>query len=634
MTLHPGVLRGHHAPTAARFGPDTGHDIPVRRRVHPRRCGHLLERFGTAAGLPPGAVHPRRDHVLARDRPAGRLLPERVRRRAVVVPRRPRGDPPLPRRGHRDRRLHPHLRASSTTPARSARSRPATTCRAGWTAATSPSWSPTHRLDEDEAVETAYDLVARQPDAGVQAVSADRGPRRRLTAASRRPARRAGAARAPRAGQLLPRPRRLVHRARRRRRRLGLVGLHRSPRRRRPASRQDGLYTLLERGPDGDRSEVVSALSRVRRLRPTSTAWREAFALPDLAVVTLTVTEAAYCRAGDGGLDLADPDVLADRRALRADGAEAEVTTVPGKLAARPAAPPRARAGRDQPGPVRQPARQRRDAPAGAARPGRPASTPTCSSWIDDEGRLREHDGRPDHAAHRAGRPRRPARHERRGRPRVRRHRAVHRVGAQRRLRRRTPELGVGGCPVRRRRRRRGAAQALAAQRRPLAAGVRRQHPRRRDRRRGDRRPRRPRLGRGVVGRRTGLPATAPPGGRDLPRLAARALGQPADPPPAGPDRRRRLAEGPGPGAAGPAGRLGPTAGSPSGATRVLAAWTLHLRGLGAPVTDPAADALVESVRDVDLPAAVRLVLDRLGVDDPRVLEHVVAQARAMVETG
>src|SRR5262249_29894529 len=29
MTVHPGVLRNHHAPTAQLFGSDTGHDIPL-----------------------------------------------------------------------------------------------------------------------------------------------------------------------------------------------------------------------------------------------------------------------------------------------------------------------------------------------------------------------------------------------------------------------------------------------------------------------------------------------------------------------------------------------------------------------------------------------------------------------------
>ena len=50
MTLHPGVLRGHHRPTAARFGPDTGHDIPVRLELT-RALRPLLERYGTYPGF-------------------------------------------------------------------------------------------------------------------------------------------------------------------------------------------------------------------------------------------------------------------------------------------------------------------------------------------------------------------------------------------------------------------------------------------------------------------------------------------------------------------------------------------------------------------------------------------------------
>jgi glucuronate isomerase len=50
MTVHPGVYRDHHAPTAARFGPDTGCDIPLAIE-YTRGLAHLLERFGTAAGF-------------------------------------------------------------------------------------------------------------------------------------------------------------------------------------------------------------------------------------------------------------------------------------------------------------------------------------------------------------------------------------------------------------------------------------------------------------------------------------------------------------------------------------------------------------------------------------------------------
>ena len=50
MTLHPGVHRNHHTPTAERFGPDTGHDIPVGVEFT-RGLQPLLERFGTAQGF-------------------------------------------------------------------------------------------------------------------------------------------------------------------------------------------------------------------------------------------------------------------------------------------------------------------------------------------------------------------------------------------------------------------------------------------------------------------------------------------------------------------------------------------------------------------------------------------------------
>jgi glucuronate isomerase len=50
MTLHVGVLRGHHSPSRDRFGPDTGHDIPLRGDfTEPLRP--LLERFGTHPNL-------------------------------------------------------------------------------------------------------------------------------------------------------------------------------------------------------------------------------------------------------------------------------------------------------------------------------------------------------------------------------------------------------------------------------------------------------------------------------------------------------------------------------------------------------------------------------------------------------
>jgi glucuronate isomerase len=48
MTVHSGVVRNHSSATHARFGPDTGHDIPVRTEFV-RGMRPLLERFGLEA---------------------------------------------------------------------------------------------------------------------------------------------------------------------------------------------------------------------------------------------------------------------------------------------------------------------------------------------------------------------------------------------------------------------------------------------------------------------------------------------------------------------------------------------------------------------------------------------------------
>jgi glucuronate isomerase len=50
MTLHPGVRRGHHDPTVARFGPDTGSDIPLTTE-YVDALRPLLTRFGTHPGF-------------------------------------------------------------------------------------------------------------------------------------------------------------------------------------------------------------------------------------------------------------------------------------------------------------------------------------------------------------------------------------------------------------------------------------------------------------------------------------------------------------------------------------------------------------------------------------------------------
>jgi glucuronate isomerase len=50
MTLHPAIRRNHHWPTYERFGPDTGHDIPIAVEFTDA-LRPLLNTFGTASGF-------------------------------------------------------------------------------------------------------------------------------------------------------------------------------------------------------------------------------------------------------------------------------------------------------------------------------------------------------------------------------------------------------------------------------------------------------------------------------------------------------------------------------------------------------------------------------------------------------
>ena len=94
---------------------------------------------------------------------------------------------------------------------------------------------------------------------------------------------------------------------------------------------QDGLYTLITRSATGDDFELVGALSAVH---PSADHERFLAYLrqPEVAVVTITVTEAGYLRGPDGGL-AQTPAVAADVGALRRDPA-APVKTLPAKLVA------------------------------------------------------------------------------------------------------------------------------------------------------------------------------------------------------------------------------------------------------------------------------------------------------------
>ncbi|MGA9114303.1 MAG: mannitol dehydrogenase family protein, partial [Candidatus Dormiibacterota bacterium] len=79
---------------------------------------------------------------------------------------------------------------------------------------------------------------------------------------------------------------------------------------------QGGLYTLVERGPAGDRPEVVGSISAAHD-GDDAAAWAGWMSDPSVAVVTLTVTEAGYHLDGAGHLDLGHPEVAADLVRLR-----------------------------------------------------------------------------------------------------------------------------------------------------------------------------------------------------------------------------------------------------------------------------------------------------------------------------
>jgi fructuronate reductase len=68
---------------------------------------------------------------------------------------------------------------------------------------------------------------------------------------------------------------------------------------------QDGLYTVTEKGAEGLRSELIGAVRAVMVASDANDRLRRALASPDVAIVTLTVTEKAYLRRPDGKLDVA-----------------------------------------------------------------------------------------------------------------------------------------------------------------------------------------------------------------------------------------------------------------------------------------------------------------------------------------
>ena len=95
---------------------------------------------------------------------------------------------------------------------------------------------------------------------------------------------------------------------------------------------QDGLYTLITRSADGDSFAVLESLVAVHPSTDHE-AYLDYLRRPEVAVVTITVTEAGYVRRPDGHLDADRDTVAGDVAALRGDPT-ASTVSLPGKLVA------------------------------------------------------------------------------------------------------------------------------------------------------------------------------------------------------------------------------------------------------------------------------------------------------------
>jgi glucuronate isomerase len=163
MTLHPGVRRGHHRSTVARFGADTGSDVPLRVEFTDA-LRPLLERYGTHPGFHLVAftldetVWSRELAPLAGFYPCLYVgapwwfldAPESIRRYRRAVTEFAGFS--------RTSGFIDDTRAFCSIPARHDMSR---RLDAGWIA----ELVAEHRLEEDEAVDTAVDLTTGRPTA-------------------------------------------------------------------------------------------------------------------------------------------------------------------------------------------------------------------------------------------------------------------------------------------------------------------------------------------------------------------------------------------------------------------------------------------------------------------------------------
>jgi fructuronate reductase len=110
--------------------------------------------------------------------------------------------------------------------------------------------------------------------------------------------------------------------------RWGIVGASlRSPAVRDQLKPQDGLYTLAVRGAEGEKLQVIGAITDVLVAPEDPAALLRALTAPSVGIVTLTVTEKGYCYdPATTVLDEAHPDIMHDL------GHPAQPRTVPGFL--------------------------------------------------------------------------------------------------------------------------------------------------------------------------------------------------------------------------------------------------------------------------------------------------------------
>jgi len=93
----------------------------------------------------------------------------------------------------------------------------------------------------------------------------------------------------------------------------GIVGASlRSPDTRDALEPQDGLYTLAIRSGAGEELRVVGSMVQLLVAPEDPAALLDVLGDPAIRIVTLTVTEKAYLRGADGGLDKAHPDIRHD----------------------------------------------------------------------------------------------------------------------------------------------------------------------------------------------------------------------------------------------------------------------------------------------------------------------------------